>query len=76
MSWLSAARPDLVPRYEDLYEGRSYAPPAERKRIGRLVRAPNRSRDPRYQRRDELAARRGKRSQPEAELEAAQTTLF
>ena len=26
MSWLSAARPDLVPRYEKLYEGRAYAP--------------------------------------------------
>jgi DNA repair photolyase len=76
MSWLSAARPDLVPRYEDLYEGRSYAPPAERKRIARLVRAPNRSRDPRYRRRDELAARRGKRPERESEPEVAQTTLF
>ena len=26
MSWLSAARPDLVPRYDRLYEGRAYAP--------------------------------------------------
>jgi DNA repair photolyase len=76
MSWLSAARPDLVRRYEDLYDGRSYAPPGERKRIAGLVRAPNRSRDPRYRRRDELAARRDERSQPEAEREAAQTTLF
>src|SRR3954463_4235936 len=25
MSWLSAARPDLTPRYEELYEGRAYA---------------------------------------------------
>ena len=38
MSWLSAARPDLVPRYDRLYEGRAYAPSAERKRIGALVR--------------------------------------
>src|SRR5262249_35579342 len=58
MSWLSAARPDLVPRYERLYEGRAYAPSAEQKRIGALVRAPNRSTDPRYQRRDQLAERR------------------
>ena len=34
MSWLSAARPDLVPKYEDLYQDRAYAPNAERKRIG------------------------------------------
>jgi DNA repair photolyase len=78
MSWLSAARPDLVPRYERLYEGRAYAPPAERKRIGALVRAPNRSTDPRYRRRDQLAERRRRRV-AEAEAEpgkGAQTTLF
>jgi len=38
MSWLSAARPDLVPRYDELYERGAYAPPPERKRIGRLVK--------------------------------------
>jgi DNA repair photolyase len=80
MSWLSAARPDLVPRYEKLYEGRAYAPPAERNRIGALVRAPNRSRDPRYRRRDELAERRRRRdaeAKSEAErAEDAQTSLF
>ena len=46
MSWLSAARPDLVPRYEELYERGAYAPPAERKRISRLIRAFNRSARP------------------------------
>ena len=78
MSWLSAARPDLVPRYERLYEGRAYAPPAERKRIGALVRAPNRSTDPRYSRRDRLAEQRRRRAAAaEAErTEDAQTTLF
>ena len=78
MSWLSAARPDLVPRYEKLYDGRAYAPPAERKRIGALVRAPNRSSDPRYSRRDQLAERRRRRA-AEAETgrsEDAQTSLF
>jgi DNA repair photolyase len=80
MSWLSAARPDLVPRYENLYEGRAYAPNSERKRIGALVRAPNRSRDSRYSRRDELAERRRRRA-AEAKAEAArvedaQTSLF
>ena len=61
MSWLSAARPDLVQRYDRLYDGRAYAPPGERKRIDALVRAPNRSTDPRYSRRDRLEERRSKR---------------
>ena len=75
MSWLSAARPDLVPRYEDLYEGRAYAPPAERNRIGNLVRRiPNHSRDRRYPRREELPERRKARETSTAEPE--QTSLF
>jgi DNA repair photolyase len=76
MSWLSAARPDLVPRYEDLYRDRAYAPNAERNRIAGLIRAPNRSRDPRYRRRDELAERRRARAKQNEAPEAAQTTLF
>jgi DNA repair photolyase len=76
MSWLSAARPDLVPRYDDLYEGRAYAPNAERKRIGSLVRAPNRSDDPRYSRRAQLEARRRERAAASAEPEIIQTKLF
>ena len=76
MSWLSAARPDLVPRYEDLYRDRAYAPNAERNRISALVRAPNRSRDSRYRRRDELAARRRARTERDEEPVPVQTTLF
>jgi DNA repair photolyase len=38
MDWLRAARPDLVERYERLYAGGAYAPPAERHRLARLVR--------------------------------------
>jgi DNA repair photolyase len=76
MSWLSAARPDLMPRYERLYEGRAYAPNAERKRIGSLVRSPNQSRGARYRRRDELAARRAKRAQDAQQHEPVQTKLF
>ena len=78
MSWLSAARPDLVPRYERLYEGRAYAPNAERKRIGALVRAPNRSMDRRYRRRDQLAERRRRRAAQAEAAQAvdAQTSLF
>jgi DNA repair photolyase len=76
MSWLSAARPDLVPRYDRLYEGRAYAPNAERKRIGALVRAPNLSPDPRYSRRAQLEARRRERAAASAEPEIVQTKLF
>jgi DNA repair photolyase len=76
MSWLSAARPDLTPRYEALYQDRAYAPNAERKRIGSLVRAPNLSHDPRYSRRARLEARRKKRAAERAEPEAVQTKLF
>ncbi len=75
MSWLSAARPDLVPRYERLYDGRAYAPNAERKRLGSLVRAPNLSHDPRYSRRARLEARRRRRAKA-AEPEVVQTKLF
>jgi DNA repair photolyase len=76
MSWLSAARPDLVSRYERLYEGRAYAPNAERKRIGSLVRAPNLSDDPRYRRRARLAARRKRRAEEIEEARGVQTKLF
>jgi DNA repair photolyase len=76
MSWLSAARPDLMPRYERLYDGRAYAPSAERKRIGRLVRPTKPSRDRRYRRRDELAARRAERAKAAEQPAPAQTSLF
>jgi DNA repair photolyase len=76
MSWLSAARPDLVPAYEGLYQERAYAPNAERNRIGKLVRAPNLSHDPRYSRRARLEARRRKRAEEAARPEVEQTSLF
>jgi DNA repair photolyase len=76
MSWLSAARPDLVSRYDGLYADRTYAPNPERKRIGSLVRATNRSGDPRYSRRERLARRRDQRREREAARENAQSTLF
>jgi DNA repair photolyase len=74
MSWLSAARPDLVPRYEELYERGAYAKPQERKRIGKLVRSFNRSQDRRFGRRDELAALRAERAERAAE--PVQRSLF
>jgi DNA repair photolyase len=57
MSWLSAARPDLVPRYEQLYADRAYAPSAEKKRLAKLVRPSRTGADPRYRRSRERAAR-------------------
>ena len=38
MDWLSTARPDLVPRYRELYRNGANAPADERRRLARLVR--------------------------------------
>jgi DNA repair photolyase len=35
--WLEAYRPDLIPRYEQMYARGAYAPRAERERISKLV---------------------------------------
>ncbi len=37
MEWLQQRRPDLVPRYEELYRHGAYAPAAERKRLAAMV---------------------------------------
>jgi DNA repair photolyase len=39
MDWLRSQRPDLVPRYEELYARGAYAPKEERARIGGVLRA-------------------------------------
>ncbi len=52
-AWLREHRPDLIPRYEQLYRRGAYAQPAERERLARLVRRPGR------------VAARGRRSPPE-----------
>jgi DNA repair photolyase len=38
--WLRAHRPDLIPRYEELYRRGAYAPPEERRRLSALVNGP------------------------------------
>ena len=38
MDWLRVQRPDLVPRYEELYRRGAYAPSAERERLAQIVR--------------------------------------
>jgi DNA repair photolyase len=38
MDWLRDQRPELVPRYEELYRGGAYAPREERERLSSMVR--------------------------------------
>ena len=38
--WLQEHRPDLMPRYKQLYRRGAYAPPEERRRLARLVEGP------------------------------------
>ena len=44
MEWLRSYRPDLVEHYEQLYRRGAYAPPEERKRLSRLLKAGERAR--------------------------------
>jgi DNA repair photolyase len=44
IDWLHQYRPDLVPRYERLYAAGPNLPPAERRRIGALLRRPESAR--------------------------------
>jgi DNA repair photolyase len=39
--WLSENRPDLLPRYKELYRRGAYAPAEERRRLSALVRGPD-----------------------------------
>jgi DNA repair photolyase len=41
MAWLAEHRPDLLPRYRDLYRRGAYAPQAERRRLAELTRGPD-----------------------------------
>jgi DNA repair photolyase len=63
MDWLRSQRPDLVPRYEELYRRRAYAPRKERERLGRMVRrggAPGRFWQVRPRSDEDMAGDRGK----------------
>jgi hypothetical protein len=62
-----------VPRYERLYERGAYAPAAEKRRIGKLLRPVGNSKDPRFRRSRERARQaRARESRPEPE----QASLF
>jgi DNA repair photolyase len=39
--WLRENRPDLLPRYEELYRRGAYAPPEERRRLTAMVKGPD-----------------------------------
>jgi DNA repair photolyase len=41
MEWLAEHRPDLLPRYRDLYRCGAYAPQRERRRLAGLIRGPD-----------------------------------
>ena len=71
MGWLRYARPDLVPRYEELYARGAYAPKAERERLSALIRRGSfRGRDPGFVLRDRRPAA------PPPPPEPAQESLF
>src|SRR5271166_6521770 len=56
MDWLQAQRPDLVPRYRELYRRGAYAPREERARLSRMVRRPGTASSPRFLREPRLPA--------------------
>jgi DNA repair photolyase len=43
LDWLADRRPDLLPRYRDLYRRGAYAPKPERQRLANLVKVPGKS---------------------------------
>jgi DNA repair photolyase len=69
--WLREHRPDLVPRYKELYRRGAYAPPEERRRLGRLVHGPDR--EPRHRM---LLSAAGQASQQQPAPRTDQGRLF
>jgi len=63
--WLREHRPELVPRYKELYRRGAYAPPEERRRLGRLVNGPGR--EPRHRVLISTGAKAPERQPAEAE---------
>jgi len=75
--WMRVHRPDLMPRYEELYRNRSYVTSAEKRRITDVVesvRPPRRK--PRPQRRRPVRGHTVEPPRPERATEDAQPTLF
>jgi DNA repair photolyase len=76
--WLRAHRPDLVPRYEQLYRRGAYMAPAERQRLQDLAAPPGRPASPRRYMRDRDLASAGPRREAEhpASSPPSQAALF
>jgi DNA repair photolyase len=72
MDWLRAKRPDLLPRYQELYRQGAYAPREERDRLSRLVR--RRGMDPGFSRVGHLS--RDSDVAAPADLQGRQEALF
>lgn len=71
-AWLEAKRPDLLPKYEELYKNRAYLHPEHRKQATRAVRPWGRSRrSPRP-----VPSASSKQSPPVRAAEADQRSLF
>jgi DNA repair photolyase len=68
--WLREHRPELVPRYKELYRRGAYAPPEERRRLGRLVNGPDR--EPRHR----MLLTTGAKAPERQPTEAQQGRLF
>jgi DNA repair photolyase len=64
--WLRVHRPDLVPRYEQLYRRGAYMPSAERQRLQDLATPPGRPSSPRRYIRDRDLASRPREQKPAA----------
>jgi DNA repair photolyase len=72
-AWLEAKRPDLIPKYEQLYSNRAYLRPEQRKRVTRAVRGWGRTRSQRMGADRETPTRGQQRlHRPESRLEPQQ----
>jgi DNA repair photolyase len=71
-AWLEEKRPDLLPRYEQLYRGRAYLRPAHRKRTTQALKGWGRPRL-RSASADQSGAPAGKRGTPAASERAARS---
>ena len=72
--WLRAKRPDLVPRYEQMYRRGAYAPREVRERVARLTRTT--SDFPRRYLRDRQEMERGRARAERAARAPLQPSLF
>jgi DNA repair photolyase len=74
--WLRAHRPDLIPRYEQLYRRGAYLPPAERERLSELATPAGRPTTERRYMRDAASNDPARSEAARASPEPAQPALF